>query len=293
MYLVPGLIPILSVCDQASTNASTVNTLINPNNPTSEQSGRLLKYTVDGHQLIHVYDPSHLIKSIRNNLQTKNLAHFISERWTAGYVGYDDDTASLQIATWDDINALYRLDLCSTQRRLHKLTDEHLQPNKRKMRVAEATQIFSSTCGNLMLSYAEQGIVPADFDSTAQLVLFMNDAFDSINGSVKGPNGSLKSAVSAGSLHFEFWDYAVTMLSNMFYVDKDTGERNNRSSVLKKFESTIRGYIEICQTCFRLNIPKVNIRYLTSFSVYLKVNLGISFIQNSRSYTFFCPVVVY
>lgn len=258
--LATGLNPILSICDQANTNATTVNELVNPNSLSTKQTGGVLRYKVNNHQLIHGFDPSHLIKVVRNNCETKNLAHRISERWQTG------DTAnigSLQIACWDDIYELYRMDLRSTQRRLPKLTDEHLKPNKLKMKVSNATQVFSNTCGTVMLRYVEQGIIPKHFTSTAKLLLFMNDVFDSINGSDNQPAGTLKSAVTSNSIHFEFWDYALLMLQNMFYVDKFTGKMNNRSSVLKKFESTIRGYREVVKICFNAGIETVNIRDTT------------------------------
>lgn len=269
------------MCDQCSTNASTVNTLVNPVSPSTKQHGDLLQYKVNGHQLIHCYDPSHIVKVARNNFEKKNLAHCISKRWQAGEKDADADDAedandnigSLQIAAWDDLNELYRMDLRSTQRRLPKLTDEHLKPSKSKMKVSLATQVFSNTCGTVMLQYVEQGILPEHSTSTAKLLLFMNDLFDSLNGSIHQHGDTLKSAVTENSIHFEFWDYALSMLQKMFFVDKYTGEINNQSSVLKKIESTIRGYKEIAKICFDSNIPFLNIRYhISNYFISLKIH---------------------
>lgn len=257
LFYSEGLVPILSVCDTCSVNASTVNELVYPA-PQTQQTGDLLSYTVHGHRIIHVYDPSHLIKVVRNNLEVKNLAHFVGERWQPGMADYD---ASLQIATWDDIDHLYRKDLVSMRRMLTKFTDEHLKPNKLKMKVSVATQVFSNACGTAMLAYVDNGMLPKHVTSTARLIFFVNDLFDSINGSDKYPVGSLRGAVTAKSVHSEFFEYALVMLDNMFFVDKDTGARNNRSSVLKKFESTIRGYQQVAMTCFEADIEKLLIRY--------------------------------
>ncbi len=246
------------MCDQCNTNSCTVNNLANPNNVSSQQTGCLLKYKVNGHEIIHCYDPSHLIKTVRNNLETKNLAHFIPKRWQAGD---EENYGPLQIASWGDLQKLYDLDKRSTQRSLPKLTDEHLKPEKMKMKVSHATQVFSATCGSVMLEYIEQSILPAHFTSTAQLMLFMNDLFDSINGCDRYVD-TLKSAVTSTSIHFEYWEYALSMLQNMFFVDKQTAERNDRSSVLKKFESSIRGYMEIVKISFDAGVTKVNIRYI-------------------------------
>lgn len=246
------------MCDTCNVNANTVNELVSPNASLTQQTGKLLRYKVNGHTIIHTYDPSHLIKVVRNNFEVKNVAHFITERWRPGFEDYD---GSLQIAAWSDINELYRMDLRSVRRMLPKLTDEHLKPNKLKMKVSVATQVFSNTCGSVMLQCVNNRTVPEDFTTTARFILFVNDLFDSVNGSNKYPADSLKSAVTPESLHSEFWEYALVMLENMFFVDKGTGERNNRSSVLKKFESTIRGYQDVARTCFQAGILKLEIRY--------------------------------
>lgn len=258
--LFKGLKPILSVCDTCNTNAKTVNELVYPNEHRTTQSGDLLQYKINGQLITHTYDPSHLIKVVRNNLQLKNIAHFVTVRWTPGLKEFDE---SLQIATWDDIDQLYRMDLSSIRRMVPKLTEEHLKPNKLKMKVSVATQVFSNTCGTYMLDCAKGGILPKDYLSTANFVLFMNDLFDSVNGSNSNnkPDKPLKDAVKPHSLHFEFWEHALLMLGNMFFVEKTDGQRNNRSSVLQKFESTVRGYREVSNICFKEGIPKLNIRY--------------------------------
>lgn len=87
--------PILSVCDTYNTNACTVNELVYDNASQTSQTGKLLQCKVKGHQITHTYDPSHLIKVVRNNLETKNLGHCITERWMPGFDEYD---GSLQIA---------------------------------------------------------------------------------------------------------------------------------------------------------------------------------------------------
>lgn len=195
---IQGLNTILTVCDTTNTNATAVNALVSPNGPSqakkqaARQTGALMKYTINGRQIIHCWDPSHLIKVVRNNLEVKNIAHFISKRWQSG----DEETiGQMQIATWDHLQTLFEIDNRLPQRRL-KLTDEHLKPSKYKMKVSHAAQVFSATCGNTMLEYVEKGIIKnKHFCHTAQLLLFMNDLFDSINGSEKNGDSTLKSTL--------------------------------------------------------------------------------------------------
>lgn len=154
--------PILSVCDQVNTNANTVNLLINPVDP-PKNDGRLLVYYVNGRRMIHCYDPSHVIKVLRNNLETKDLVHNITGRCKKDALNNQVSTASSQRASWVHIFDLYRMDLQSPQRLLPKLTAEHLEPKKYKMKVSLATEIFSNTCGTVMLNCIKKKTIAGEF----------------------------------------------------------------------------------------------------------------------------------
>lgn len=70
---------------------------------------------IEGTQLNVIYDPSHLIKAIRNNFLTKNIK-------------YDG-----KISKWQDIVDVYKTDNNHTHSKLlHKLNDEHVIPEKVK-----------------------------------------------------------------------------------------------------------------------------------------------------------------
>lgn len=243
-----------------------MNLLINPVNP-PKNDGRLLVYHANGRRIIHCYDPSHVIKVLRNNLEKKDLVHNMTKRWQVGDLNNNVSPSSSQRASWYQIDKMYRMDLKSPQRLLLKLSDEHLTPNKYKMKVSKATEIFSNTCGTVMLDAIEEKRLPPHYAGTAQVLLFLNDIFDSLNCSehkeVDPERAQLKYPVKENSLHFSFWEYALTVLQKMHFVNKDDGKINNRSSVLKKVESTIKGYTEFAKTCFELGISSVNIRYLT------------------------------
>lgn len=236
--------------------------LLSPQNQ-SNPNGQLLHYTVDGRRIIHCYDPSHLIKTLRNNFEVKNLKHLILRRWSK-----DDpvfvQSPMAQTASWDHLFKLFKIDYESTERYMVKWTDEHLKPDKRKMKVSNAVEVLSNTCGTTILKYIEQEKLTDNFADTASAVFFLNDIFDSLNGSEKQKDdNSLKSAVKQNSVHFSFWQYALSVLGTMDFVDKETGNVNNKSSVLKKLESTIRGYEEFSKVCFSFGIPAVSIRYQT------------------------------
>lgn len=225
--------------------------------------GGLLSYKIRNNTIYHCFDPPHLIKVIRNNLETKNLKHFVTHRWKRSK---NVNIHKEQFASWDHILALYSLDSGSTRRLVPKITEEHVRPSKLKMKVSVATQVFSATCAKVMLLLAEQKALPTNVCGTAEILYFFNDLFDSMNGSQTSQNETLRGSVNEHSPHFEFWEYALSMLSKMSFIEKTTGNSNNRSTILKKFQSTIRGYVEITKICMNLNMVNVAIRYQINFS---------------------------
>lgn len=247
----------MSVSDQVPTNESTVNRLMDRD--FTRTPGCLLKYKVLGRTIIHCYDASHWIKVVRNNFEVKDLRHCIDKRFD---VACHHTTGKQQVASWEDVKALYELDRTGCHRFLPKITEQHIKPTKLKMKVCVATEVFSQTYGTVMLHCVEKEQIPAKSSGTAQLLLFINDLFDSLNGSGPVQIADLKGSIDENSVHFVFWEYALLMLSKMNFIDKTTGNINTRSTVLKRIESTIRGYQEVTRICFNLNINEVSLRYL-------------------------------
>lgn len=262
-----------STCDQVSVNVKAIHQLMNPDCATASKGG-LLSYEIHGITIIHCFDPPHLIKGIRNNLITKTLRHRISKRWNLSAI---DPIRKVNLqrprnAKWDHVDRLYRLNLEGSTKFLPKLSPEHIKPNKSKMKVSVATQVFSQTCGRNMLKYADGQTLSKNHSDTGEVLLFFNDLFDSMNGSHEHEANSLKGAVTVNSPHFAFWDYALKVLSEMNFYDKITGKLTHRTSVLKHFQSTIRGYVEICRKCLKLNMKGISLRcILFSFCYFVSV----------------------
>lgn len=264
-----GLKVIGSACDQVQTNVSAMNRLICPeeyNNKKKarpkKQDGSIYKYKIRGVDIIHCYDLPHLIKVIRNNFMEKDLSHCISKRWSIN----DCDEArghkqKTYTATWKDVADVYDFDLKGSHRVLKKITSEHIKPEKDKMKVCVATQVFSQSYGNAMLHFSKQDDFPKNCFGTAQVLFFFNDLVDSLNGSGKPQNGTLFGSINESSIHFAYWQYALSTMSKMSFVDRETKTPNNRSSVIYKFMSTIRGYIELTRICLKLGMKQVALRY--------------------------------
>lgn len=220
--------------------------------------GCLLKYIVCENVIIHCWDGPHLLKVVRNNCEVKDFRHYIKERW---HLSSPKLYGKAQLASWDDVERLYRLDRKGYPWSLPNITDEHIKPAKLKMKVFVAAQVFSKTYGTVMMKSVENKQMPTKSSATAQMLLFFNDFFDSINGSGPAQTGSLKGSINKDSVHFEFWEWALFMLSKMNYIDRKTGHINSRSTVINKIESTIKGYQEITRMCLNNNIEEVSLRY--------------------------------
>lgn len=257
-----GLNVVGSVSDQLGSNKTAVAHLMGAEKC---RDGELLAYKIRGKTIYHCWDYPHLIKGVRNNMVTKDLTHFILKRWDIDDTNhYENISKEELVASWDDVNELYDFTLQSSQRLLGLLpnvTNEHINPQKLKMKVSNATQVLSATFGNLMLRCSEQDKLSRDCTGTGQALLFFNDLFDSLNGLGLAENNELKSAVTESSHHFAYWEYALCMLSLMNFVDKETGETTHRTKVLQNFSSTIRGYMEISKLLLNESMAEVNIRY--------------------------------
>ncbi|KAJ6636967.1 hypothetical protein Bhyg_09693 [Pseudolycoriella hygida] len=234
-----------SVCDQAPNNVSTINSLMNSDSDTRcrANSGQLLSYKLSNATVIHCFDTPHLLKGTRNNLITKDLRHSVFNRWSSSNVDTNSSKRSKQlVASWKDVIEMYELHLKGNRRLLRKITPEHIKPEKQKMKVSVACQVFSQTYGKVMLECSDKEQLSYDCSGTAQILTFFNDFFDSLNGSSTKNDNELKSAVSENSVHFRFWDYALLMLSRMKFADKKTGQGTNRTKNVENWMSTIRGY---------------------------------------------------
>lgn len=250
------------MCDQA--NAAAINELVasNPEGNSRPNKGDLLTYKLGNNTVIHFYDPPHLLKGTRNNLLTKNLKHAISGRWSRSYKKAISSKKKRQtVASWDDVAAVYEHVSKGSGRLLPKITPEHISPNRSKMRVSVASQIFSETYGRTMMQCSNEIKPLKDRSGTAEVLYFFNDIFDSLNTSTATTTNELKSPVQEGSIHFRYWDYALQELSDMKFIDKKSGAATHRTKNIENWQSTIKGYAELSKKCIKLGMSKIALRY--------------------------------
>ncbi|RVE39984.1 hypothetical protein evm_015366, partial [Chilo suppressalis] len=204
-----GLVLLALVCDQGSTFRSCFKSMKKDTAQFRSTQGRHQDNTIHvaGCDLFIFHDPPHLLKGIRNNFIEKDIL-FQDKR-----------------ATWRDIIYVYDLDNKSGHTRaLPKITAEHVDPKKiRKMKVKTAAQVLSARTA-AMLNYThavhkQLNNCTETMDTTAAVVLFFDELFDSINGSPGGIKGKLRCAVKQNSAHQDFWRNAILELKKMKFID--------------------------------------------------------------------------
>lgn len=140
-----GLKVIATICDQGATNTAAINLLkadTRVNCLRKNIDCNDLFYEVDCGteviKLVHLFDPPHLLKGIRNNLLNKNVLFIENNK------KYE--------ASWKHILDLYKLDSnIDDVKLLPRLTAEHVIPEKiKKMKVRNASQVLSQRVSSIM-----------------------------------------------------------------------------------------------------------------------------------------------
>ncbi|XP_026744726.1 uncharacterized protein LOC113506066 [Trichoplusia ni] len=125
-------------------------------------------------------------------------------------------------AKWSHIKLLYDENPgYKGVRLIPKLTENHVNPDKiNKMKVKFASQIFSRTVASNMGYLADTNILPAECKQTADLLFFMDDIFDSVNGS-KMKNKYAKPLLGPAtpySVHQKTWIEGIQMFNSIKFI---------------------------------------------------------------------------
>ncbi|CAK1598240.1 unnamed protein product, partial [Parnassius mnemosyne] len=253
-----GLKPIALVSDQGSSFQSAVNSLLDDTKREQLRAGETVDDTIhlNGNSLSVIFDPPHLLKGIRNNLLTKDMM-FEGKR-----------------VTWNDIVDVYNADCKHGESRiLHKLTDQHVIPDKiKKMKVKNCVRVLSKSV-SAALSYTsafplypDGSPISKTLKNTAAAVSFFDDLFDSVNGAStnekmsKGKN--LRKVVTLKSAHHEFWNKAIKILQGIKFICKDGTLKSVPS--LKNWIITLKSLKRVWELLASKNIKIMRPRYFNS-----------------------------
>jgi len=151
-----GLDVRVIVCDQGSTNQHMLRLLdVTVERPCVEMQGK---------QVTFMYDPPHLLKSIRNNL----VKH--------------DFMVNGNTVSWKYVTEFYNSDSQLQIRMAPKLTKRHIElPPFAAMRVCLAAEVLSHTVAAGISTYVALGKLPDEAIHTAEFVEAVDGLFDCFN----------------------------------------------------------------------------------------------------------------
>ncbi|XP_014470169.1 PREDICTED: uncharacterized protein LOC106742071 isoform X2 [Dinoponera quadriceps] len=207
-----------------------------------------------------LYLVAFVCKNGKRNLAAVNKLKFESARrkLRRGERCYEFDCAEREerkFASWRIIEQAYRMDLThNVYRLMPKITMEHVIKSKMNIKkVKNVTQVLSMTMGGFIHHHTKlKGHVNTIYGplkmpekeglDTAEMILFFDRLFDSVNGHTLKPEKPLRVAVSDNSPHLSFWQKAIKRLRRMRFVDPVDKKPLKESIVLRNWISTLQGF---------------------------------------------------
>jgi hypothetical protein len=214
---------VASISDQGSTNAAAIKALLNDTQEYCERhqvENKFQGFLVDVEEVVDLYDVPHLIKGIRNSLLINNVC------FTEGGVQKE--------ASWEHLLELYRLD----------------------QKMGKYSQFFSRTVATAMKARAMTSIdldpssefyLNPQASHTADLFLFFDQLFDSVNGNhlKPPPEKELRGVVTQQSRHVSIWTSAIPILNSMYFVNSNNPVKYIITPSLKNWVFTLHGFLYI------------------------------------------------
>ncbi|KAJ8912755.1 hypothetical protein NQ315_016711 [Exocentrus adspersus] len=233
-----GLTVVATVCDQGGNNKSAINALVKD---TQDETGSTqYLFTINNEKIVPLFDVPHLLKTLGNILLKSDIY-------------FKNKDGIPKVAKWKHIEKTWELDSFSGDlRALPKITEYHVNRSKiKKMKVSVATQVFSHSVAatmNLLISngnaFGTEAIDEAR--GTVEFIKFVDDVFDSLNGSairdMKGKPLRTSASTENTGIHEECWKTALKVFESMYVMD------NKQQKVMPCFmnwQITLNGFIHL------------------------------------------------
>jgi DNA transposase THAP9 len=174
----------------------------------------------------YMFDPPHLLKSIRNNLYKHSFVF------------------NQKKACWKVISDFYAVDCKQKFRLAPKLTKKHIDlPAFSKMKVKLAAQVLSSSVAAGLVTQAS--LLGADAQETADFVKGFDEIFDAVNSSQLTCEKPLRCAMSSNSVHLSYFHTALTWLNSLSVIDNNGCNRTKAVKCLKGWQISISAIIQL------------------------------------------------
>jgi hypothetical protein len=186
------------ICDQGATNQQMFKMF----SITTEKPYAI----VANKTVFFMFDPPHLLKSLRNNL----MKH--------------DFELNGNVIKWDHIVKFYERDCHQMLKLAPKLTDKHLNlPPFAGMRVRLATQTFSHSVAAGISTHVSFGALPEEAKHTAEFIELIDGLFDCLNsGAIKSAK-QLNRPLSVNSSHWEHFSKCLEVFKQLKVVKSKCG----------------------------------------------------------------------
>lgn len=163
---------------QSAVNVGAIDSLIEDTKAIYLRNGKAWRtkiFLIDQHSVIPLDDVPHLIKSIRNNLLSKNLKYI------------DPNDKKEKIIKWEYFIKLYQSDTSYGELKiLRKFTEEHVIHYKiNKIKVKLATKLFSHSVTVSVKHICDAGKLDPECRVLIPFELFIDKLFDSSNSNTQ------------------------------------------------------------------------------------------------------------
>ena len=207
------------ISDQGSNFLQLSNTLgITPEKPYFVHSSRKYYY---------LFDPPHLLKSVRNNLFKHNIF-------------FDNGKQ----ASWQDIRDFYSLDSKQNFKLTPQLTTKHIElPAFTKMKVKLASQVLSHSVAAGLETHA--ALFGSTCTDTAEFVKTFDNLFDAVNSSQRKCQKPLKCAITEHSDHMSFLQATLEWIGTLSIRDEAGKDITNNIKCIKGWKISISAIMQL------------------------------------------------
>lgn len=173
-YLIKQIIQQITDCDVEVCNitfdgfSSNTKMCSLPGADVANEDASKIKpyFTLNDSKVYVIYDPSHMIKLVRNVLGKQKVL-------------YDGENGKIE---WKYVESLYKFSIQNNVTYGHKITKEHIEYTHNKMKVKLATQLLSNSVAETIQKLMDRGI--PEFQGAEATIKFLknfNNLFDIMN----------------------------------------------------------------------------------------------------------------
>lgn len=159
-------------------------------------------------------DPPHLIKNLRNNMQTKDIK-------------FESDGKE-KIAKWEHLEKLFEIDSGNAIKLCPKWSSAHFTlPRGKKMKVILAVQMFSHTGASAMKKCVQAKLLPDDALETAEFMENVNNMWDFVDSnSVFAPTYKKAITQTRFKEQLKIFDHFIDFVKSWSFIPKGRGKKS-------------------------------------------------------------------